>query len=149
MSRERPSTMDGDLHTVFGHPVPALYEAADLPGASPALIRALTLRSFLAVTEEQIDSIRDRVHADMAPDRDMSELSADKLHVDAQWLAAALDVRDGYRAALGELLRTMLPPHQRARPPHMAHLMATASPPPSSTAPAPLPHAGATRTRRP
>ncbi|MFD4994665.1 hypothetical protein [Streptomyces buecherae] len=148
MSRERPSTMDGDLHTVFGHPVPALYEEADLPGASPALIRALTLRSFLAVTEEQIDSIRNHVRADMAPDRDMSELSADKLHVDAQWLKTALDARDGYRAALADLLRTMPTPRQRARPPGVAQLKATASLPASRAAPMP-PRAAAARAPHP
>lgn len=48
-------------------------------------------------------------------DRDMGELSADKLRFEAQWLEAVLDARDGYRAALGELLRTMPPPDQ-ARP---------------------------------
>jgi hypothetical protein len=35
------------------------------------------------------------------------ELSADKLRFDPQWLEADLDARDGYRAALGGLLRTM------------------------------------------
>ncbi|MFF5719313.1 hypothetical protein [Streptomyces buecherae] len=137
MSRDRPSTMDGDLHKVFGHTVPVLYEAVDLPGASPALIRALTLRSFLAVTEEQVASIRDHVRADMAPARDMSELSADKLHVDARWLKTALDARDGYRTALAELLRTMPPPPQRARPPGVTQLKATACLPSSSAAPTP------------
>lgn len=42
-----------------------------------------------------------------AADRDMGLLSADDLRMDAQWLKAALAGRDGYVAALGELLRTM------------------------------------------
>lgn len=138
--------MDGDLEKVFGNPVPELYEVAAGPDASPALARALELRSFLALTEEQVARVRDRVHADMDPDRDMGELSADKLRFDAQWLEAALDARDSYRAALGELLRTMPPPDQRPRPVRMTQLRATAALPPSA-APAP-PRAGAARARR-
>ncbi|AWW42336.1 hypothetical protein [Streptomyces cadmiisoli] len=147
MSRDKASTMDGDLQKVFGKPVPELYEAAAGHDASPAFARALELRSFLALTEEQVARVRDRVHADMDPDRDMSELSADRLRFDAQWLDAALEARDGYRAALGELLRTMPPPAQQARPVRTAPLRVTATLPPS-TAPAP-PRAGAARGRRP
>jgi hypothetical protein len=146
MSRDKASIMDGDLQKVFGNPVPELYEAAVGHDASPALARALELRSFLALTEEQVARVRDRVHADMDPDRDMGELSADKLRFDAQWLEAALDARDGYRAALGELLRTTPAPDQRARPVRTAQLKITAPLPPSA-APAPPP-AGAAQTRR-
>ncbi|MFG3078252.1 hypothetical protein [Streptomyces sp. NPDC048225] len=147
MSRFKPSTMDADLEDVFGNPVPELYEAAAAPDASPALARALELRSFLALTEEQVARVRDRVHADMDPDRDMGELSADKLRCDAQWLEAALEARDGYRAALGELLRTMPPPDQEIRPVRLTQPRATATLPPSA-APAPQ-RAGAARARRP
>ncbi|MFI0776205.1 hypothetical protein [Streptomyces sp. NPDC021212] len=147
MSRFKTSTMDGDLRKVFGNPLPELYEVAAGPDASPALTRALELRSFLAAVEEQVARVRDRVHADMDPDRDMGELSADKLRFDAQWLEAALEARDGYRAALGELLRTMPPPDQRARPVRTTQLRATATLPPSA-APAPQ-RAGAARARRP
>ncbi|MFF3849601.1 hypothetical protein [Streptomyces sp. NPDC002328] len=147
MSRVKASTMDGDLQKVFGNPVPELYETAAGHDASPALARALELRSFLALTEEQVARVRDRVHADMDPDRDMGELSADKLRFDAQWLEAALDARDGYRAALGELLRTMPPPDRRARPVRTTQLRATATLPPSAV-PAP-PRAGAAQARRP
>ena len=147
MSRYKASTMDADLQKVFGNPVPELYEAATGPDASPALARALELRSFLALTEEQVARVRDRVHADMDADRDMGDLSADTLRFDAQWLEAALDARDGYRAALGELLRTMPPPDQQARPVRLNQLRATATLPPSA-APAPQ-CAGAARARRP
>ncbi|MBC9723767.1 hypothetical protein [Streptomyces sp. TRM68367] len=147
MSRVKASTMDGDLQKVFGNPIPELYDAAVGTDTSPALARALELRSFLALTEEQVARVRDRVHADMDPDRDMSELSADKLRFDAQWLEAALDARDAYRAALGELLRTMPPPDQRPRPVRTTQLRATATLPPSA-APAPQ-RAGAARARRP
>ncbi|MFF7476812.1 hypothetical protein [Streptomyces sp. NPDC008092] len=147
MSRDRASTMDADLQQVFGAPVPELYESAVGRDASPALTRALELRSFLALTEEQVARVRDRVHRDMDPDRDMGELSADKLRFDAQWLEAALDARDSYRAALGELLRTMPPPAQQARPVRTTQLKATVAVP-SSAAPAP-PGAGAARARRP
>ena len=139
--------MDGDLQKVFGNPVSELHEAAVGHDASPALARALELRSFLALTEEQVTRVHVRVHADMDPDRDMGELSADKLRFDAQWLEAALDARDGYRTALGELLRTVPPPDQRNRPVRAAQLRATAALPPPA-APAPQ-HAGAARARRP
>ncbi|MGC0342749.1 hypothetical protein [Streptomyces sp. SLBN-8D4] len=147
MSRFKTSTMDADLQKVFGNPVPGLHEAAAVPDASPALARALELRSFLALTEEQVARVRDRVHADMDPDRDMGELSADKLRFDAQWLEAALDARDCYRAALGELLLTMPPPDQRARSVRTTQLRAIATLP-LSAAPAPT-RAGAARARRP
>ncbi|MEU2222662.1 hypothetical protein [Streptomyces sp. NPDC018347] len=147
MSRDKASTVDAELHKFFGKPVSELYEAAADPGASPALARALELRSFLALAEEQVARVRDRVHADMDPDRDMGELSADKLRFDAQWLQAALEARDGYRAALGELLRTMPPPAQQGRPVRTAQLRATATLPPP-VAPAP-PSAGAARASRP
>ncbi|AJE87448.1 hypothetical protein SLNWT_7072 [Streptomyces albus] len=147
MSRDKASTMDSDLQSVFGHPVPELYERAVGPGVSPALLRALELRSFLALAEEQVARVRDRVHADMDPDRDMGELSAQNLRFDAQWLDAALDARDGYRTALGQLLRTMPPPDQRSRPLRTAQLRATAAGPPSA-APA-LSSASPARARRP
>ncbi|MET9818186.1 MULTISPECIES: hypothetical protein [unclassified Streptomyces] len=147
MSRDKATTMDADLQKVFGKPVLELYEAAADHDASPALARALELRSFLALTEEQAARVRDRVHADMDPDRNLGELSADKLRFDAQWLDAALEARAAYRAALGELLRTMPPPAQQARPVRTAQLRATATLPPSA-APAPQ-RAGAARARRP
>ncbi|MFJ8177662.1 hypothetical protein [Streptomyces sp. NPDC094469] len=139
--------MDSDLQQVFGAPVSELHEAAACPDASPALGRALELRSFLALTEEQVARVRDRVHADMDPDRDMGDLSSDQLRFDAQWLEAALEARDSYRTALGELLRTMPPPAQQPRPVRTAQLRATANLPPSA-APAPA-RAGAARARRP
>ncbi|MFD5161842.1 hypothetical protein ACFWMJ_27825 [Streptomyces hawaiiensis] len=147
MSRDKASTMDAHLQKVFGNPVPELYEAAVGHDASPALARALELRSFLALTEEQVARVRDRVHADMDPDRDMGELSADKLRFDAQWLEAALEARAGYRCALGELLRTMPPTAQQARPVRTAQVRATATLHPSA-APAPT-CSGAARARRP
>jgi hypothetical protein len=149
VSAQVPSSADGQLQEVFGAPVAALYANATGPDASPALARALELRSFLALTEEQVARVRDRVHADMDPDRDMGELSADKLRFDAQWLDAALEARDGYRTALGELLRTMPPLDQRPRPVRTAQPMTTAALLlPSLAASAPT-AAGAARARRP
>ncbi|MEV5843671.1 hypothetical protein AB0M32_17085 [Streptomyces sp. NPDC051985] len=147
MSRDRASTMDDDVQQVFGAPVSELYEAAVGHDASAALTHVLELRSFLALTEEQVARVRDRVHADMDPERDMGELSADQLRFDAQWLEAALEARDSYRAALGELLRTMPPPAQQARPVRTTQLKTTAAVP-SVAAPA-TQHAGAARARRP
>ncbi|MER6125758.1 hypothetical protein ABT173_24645 [Streptomyces sp. NPDC001795] len=143
--RLKPSSADDLLHQVFGVPVRGLYTAAVSPDASPALSRALELRSFLALAEEQVARVRDRVHEAMAADRDMDELSAEDLRMDAQWLEAALDARDGYRAALDDLLRTMPPPGQRTRAVRTAQpTLATVLPP---TAPAPN-GAGAARARR-
>ncbi|MGW3692373.1 hypothetical protein ACWD6U_00585 [Streptomyces sp. NPDC005149] len=147
MSRDKASSMDADLQKVFGRPLPELHESAIGPDASAALTRALELRSFLALTEEQVARVRDRVHADMDPGRDMGDLSADKLRFDARWLDAALDARNGYCAALGQLLRTMPAPEQQARPVRLTQPRATATLPPFA-APAPQ-RAGAARARRP
>ncbi|MCP3821419.1 hypothetical protein NLX86_25975 [Streptomyces sp. A3M-1-3] len=142
----KPSTVDGCLQEVFGAPVPELYETATRADASPAITRALELRSFLALAEEQVARVRDRVHDAMAPDRDMSELSAEDLRLDAQWLDAALDAHDGYRAALDDLLRTMPSPGQ-PWPVQLAQHKATTTLPPAVAAPAPQ-RAGAARARR-
>ncbi|MEH0658458.1 hypothetical protein QA860_12090 [Streptomyces stelliscabiei] len=112
---EKASSQDGLLEEVFGAPVRDLYAQAMGPGASAALVRALELRSFLVVAEGQVARVRDRVHEATAADRDMSELSADDLRFDAQWMEAALAGRAGYVAALGRLLRAMPPPGPAAR----------------------------------
>ncbi|MEU6612024.1 hypothetical protein ABZ922_44750 [Streptomyces shenzhenensis] len=145
--RLKPSTVDDRLAEAFGAPVPELYATVVTGDASPAVTRALELRSFLALAEEQVARVRDRVHADMAPDRDMSELSAERLRFDAQWLDAALYARDGYRAALEDLLRTM-PPRQQPRPVRIVQASISTTLPPAPAAPA-LSRAGAARPRRP
>ncbi|MGW3835918.1 hypothetical protein [Streptomyces microflavus] len=146
--RLKPSSADGQLQDVFGATVAELYGTALSPDASPALARALELRAFLSLAEEQVARVRDRVHSAMAPDRDMSELDAADLRFDAQWLDAALDARAGYRTALGDLLRTMPPLHQQARPVRLAQQTITTALPPASAASAP-PRAGAAQDRRP
>ncbi|MEU9397769.1 hypothetical protein AB0D86_48350 [Streptomyces sp. NPDC048324] len=145
--RDKRCTQDGRLREVFGAPVAELYETAAGPDASAALARALEMRSFLALAEEQVARIRDRVHEAMAPERAMDELSADQLRMDAQWLEAALSARDGYRTALGDLLRTM-PPGRQTRPVRMTQQTITTTLPPAMAAPAPQ-RAGAARERRP
>ncbi|MFF6772763.1 hypothetical protein ACFY8W_04280 [Streptomyces sp. NPDC012637] len=147
-ARLKPSTVDGRLREVIGAPVAKLYETAMSADASPAVTRALELRSFLALAEEQVARVRDRVHAAMAPDRDMGELSAETLRMDAQWLEAALDARDGYRAALDDLLRTMPPLVRQLRPVQFTQPKATIALPSAVAAPAPQ-RAGAVRARRP
>ncbi|MFD7013941.1 hypothetical protein [Streptomyces sp. NPDC059928] len=142
--RSKPSTADDRLHEVFGAPVAELHATATAGDASPALTRALELRSFLALAEEQVARVRDRVHEAMAPERDMDALSADDLRFDAQWLEAALDARDGYRTALGELLRTMPPVAQTARPVRITQPTVSTTLPPS-LAPA---HTAGARARR-
>ncbi|MET9294354.1 hypothetical protein [Streptomyces sp. NPDC003077] len=109
-ARTKPTSQDEALEQAFGAPVSDLYERAVRPDAPPALVRALELRSFLAVAEQQVARVRDRVHQATAADRDMDELSATDLRFDAQWMDAALAGRNGYLTALGELLRSMPPP---------------------------------------
>nr|WP_202536900.1 hypothetical protein [Streptomyces sp. SID8350] len=130
----------------FGASLRELYAQAAGPEASAALMRALELRSWLAVAEEQVARVRDRIHDATAADRDMGELSADDLRFDAQWMEAALSARDGYATALGELLRTMPPPGARPeRPVQLTGPKLTTTLP---SAPAPA-RAGAARGRRP
>ncbi|WP_405889809.1 hypothetical protein OG427_07095 [Streptomyces sp. NBC_00133] len=146
----KPTSKDAALEEAFGAPVPQLYAAATAGRASPALQRALHLRSFLTVAEEQVAVVRETIHQATSTDRDLSELSAEAMGFDAQWLEAALDARDSYTAALGELLRTMPPPGPAAaRPVQFAQpQITTARPPAAPVAPAPA-CAGAGRARRP
>ncbi|OAR22148.1 hypothetical protein A8W25_29565, partial [Streptomyces sp. ERV7] len=106
----RPSSQDALLEKVFGAGLEALHERAVGPGASPALVRALELRAFLAVAEVQVVRVRDRVRANMAPDAGLDTLDADALRFDVQWLEAAVEARSGYVTALSGLLAAMPPP---------------------------------------
>lgn len=142
----RPTSQDEALVQAFGASLSELYAQAAGPEASAALMRALELRSWLAVAEEQVARVRDRIHDATAADRDIGELSADDLRFDAQWLEAALSARDGYATALAGLLNTMPPPGTRpARAVQLAQPRLTTTLPP---APAPV-RAGAARARRP
>lgn len=142
----KPTSRDGVLAQAFGASLSELYAQAGNPKACTALTRALELRSFLAVAEEQVARVRDRIHDATAADRDMGELSADDLRFDVQWMEAALSARDGYATALGELLRTVPPPGVRPEwPVQLAQSRLTATLP---SAPAPV-RAGAVRARRP
>ncbi|GGL34611.1 hypothetical protein GCM10010095_19910 [Streptomyces anthocyanicus] len=143
-SRTRPSSADGRLTDLFGAPVADLYETATGPDASAALTRALELRSFLALAEEQVARVRDRVHHAMDPQRDMNDLSADDLREDLYWLEAAMDARHGYRSALGRLLRSMPPVDQprsvRLPRPTVTAAVPAAGPLPQRAGPAPARH---------
>ncbi|MFF3372066.1 hypothetical protein ACFYXF_03810 [Streptomyces sp. NPDC002680] len=114
---DKTSSQDNLLEQTFGAPVRDLYTQASDRDASQALRRALELRSFLVIAEEQVARVRDRVHEATAADRGMGELSADDLRFDSQWMEAALSGRNGYVAAIHQLLRTMPPrggaPHRR------------------------------------
>lgn len=109
----KPSSQDTVLEQVFGAPVEELYARAVRPDTSPVLVRALELRAFLAIAEEQVVWMRDRVHAAMAPGAGLDTLDADALRFDAQWLEAALAGRARYLTALGQLLGAMPPPTAR------------------------------------
>ncbi|MEU8954938.1 hypothetical protein AB0C93_11605 [Streptomyces sp. NPDC048518] len=142
----KPTSQDEALTQAFGASLSELYARAAAPEASAALTRALELRSWLALAEEQVARVRDRIHDATAVGRDMGELPADDLRFDAQWMEAALSARDGYATALGELLRTMPPPGAHpGRPVQLTGPQLTTMLPP---APAPA-RAGAARWRRP
>ncbi|WP_405729231.1 hypothetical protein OG885_09930 [Streptomyces sp. NBC_00028] len=141
---DKPSSRDAALQEGFGAEVAELYAQAARGEANAALQRALELRSFLALAEEQVARVRDRIHAETAADGDMDDLSAEKLRWDAEWMDAALAGRDGYTAALDELLRTMPAPNQ------VTSARAGLSPKIAATSPpAPVARAGAARMRRP
>lgn len=139
----KPTSRDEALVSAFGAPIAELYAQATDSAVSAALYRALELRSFLAVAEEQVARVTEQVRDTPVTDRDRGDRSPDDLRMDAAWLEAALAGRDGYVAALDELLRTMPTPEQ-----HPSH---TPKPhPPQIAPPAPAPiRAGAVRARRP
>ncbi|MGW2585322.1 hypothetical protein ACWCYZ_29070 [Streptomyces virginiae] len=125
----KPSSQDTHLEEAFGTPVAQLYAAAAAGTATPGVRRALELRSFLALAEEQAARVRDRVHQHTAPDADMSTLSASELRFDSQWMDAALSARTQYVTALRELLRAMPPPGTaREGPPKLDQPWATTRP---------------------
>ncbi|MFF3088666.1 hypothetical protein ACFVRB_27000 [Streptomyces nojiriensis] len=127
----KPTSQDAHLEEVFGNPVARLYEAAAAGTATPAVHRALELRSFLALAEEQVALVRDRVHSYTAPDADMGRLSASELRFDSRWMDAALSARTQYVAALRDLLRSMPPPGTaREGPPQFTQPRITTRPAP-------------------
>lgn len=112
----KPTSQDARLEEVFGAPLAQLYAAAAAGTATPAQQRALELRSFLALAEEQVTRVRERVHRNTAPDADMDSLSPSELRFDSEWMDAALSARAQYVTALSQLLRSM-PPPDSPRPP--------------------------------
>ncbi|MFJ5546719.1 hypothetical protein [Streptomyces sp. NPDC093225] len=118
----KPSSQDADLEEVFGASIAQLYASAAAGTSTPAEHRALELRSFLALAEEQVARVRDRVHRYTAPEADMNALSASELRFDSQWMEAALAARTQYVTALRQLLRVMSPSATgRERQPHSNH----------------------------
>ncbi|MFJ6783617.1 hypothetical protein [Streptomyces yangpuensis] len=103
----KPTTQDQAIESAFGHPVGLLHQRATSGLAEPALHRVMELRAFLAVTEEHLAWIRDRVHQSTARQRDLGELNPDDLRMDVQWLEAAVDARVGLLAALTNVLTSM------------------------------------------
>ncbi|MFI8103447.1 hypothetical protein [Streptomyces sp. NPDC086023] len=111
---DKMSSRDEALEDAFGAPLADLYAQAVRSGASPALTRALEVRAMLALSEEQVALVRDRVHASMAPTGDLDGLSAESLQTDVYWLDAALSGRRAYLKTLDALLTAMPPPPTRA-----------------------------------
>ncbi|WP_405421470.1 hypothetical protein [Streptomyces erythrochromogenes] len=127
----KPSSQDAHIEEVFGTPIAQLYAQAAAGTATPAAHRALELRSFLALAEEQVARVRDRVHCYTAPDADMGTLSASERRFDAQWMDAALSARGEYVTTLRDLLRAMPPPGTaRQGPPKLDQHGSPPAPPP-------------------
>ncbi|MFD5765378.1 hypothetical protein ACFWIN_06100 [Streptomyces sp. NPDC127049] len=103
----KPSSRDDRFAEVFGAPLDQLLAA---PAPSRHLREALELRAFLAVTEDHVGWVRDRVHKRSDPNRPMDELSEDALRMDAEWMRAALQARRGYLTALDKVLSAEPPP---------------------------------------
>ncbi|WP_435124542.1 hypothetical protein [Actinacidiphila sp. bgisy144] len=105
--RHKRSSRDGALASAFGGPIPELATKAMAPAVSTALRRALELRGFLAVVEDQVVRVRERVHRATAADRPLGDLTAADLCIDAVWLESALAARTAYIDALDQLLTAM------------------------------------------
>ena len=106
----KASSRDERFAEVFGAPLDQLLAA---PDPTRHLREALELRAFLAVTEQHVARVRDRVHERSAPDRPMDELSEDELRMDARWMEAALQARRGYLTVLDKVLRSEPPPEHQ------------------------------------
>ncbi|MFC9490079.1 hypothetical protein ACFTZM_28875 [Streptomyces hydrogenans] len=103
----KPSSRDDRFAEVFGAPLDQLLAT---PAPSRHLREALELRAFLAVTEDHVVWVRDRVHKRSDPNQPMDELSEDALRSDAEWMHAALQARRGYLSALDKVLSAEPPP---------------------------------------
>ncbi|MFB6991369.1 hypothetical protein ACFC0C_16220 [Streptomyces sp. NPDC056178] len=143
--KTKPTSRDAALEAYFGASIGQLYAEASAETTTPALVRALELRSFLALAEEQVARVRDRVHSSTSADRDMDELSSTDLRMDAQWMEAGLSARNEYASALAELLRTM--PSAVADPSRAAQFAQPKLI--ARTAPTPASRRGAVRARQP
>ncbi|MEI5100933.1 hypothetical protein RB200_23335 [Streptomyces sp. PmtG] len=88
--RYKKSSQDEALSLTFGASLSELYVQASNPAAPVALTRALVLRSWLALAEEQVVRVRDRVLDATAAHRDLGGQFSEDLRFDAQWLEAAL-----------------------------------------------------------
>ncbi|MFF7438998.1 hypothetical protein [Streptomyces sp. NPDC008122] len=128
----KKSSRDEALERAFGAPLADLYAQAGRPGASPALTRALEARAMLALAEEQVVRVRDRVHESMVPTGDLDGLPAETLQTDVYWLDAALDGRRGFIRTLDALLAAMPPPATRPT------TLTSSLPPAQPAAPAPV-----------
>ncbi|WP_455355358.1 hypothetical protein [Streptomyces sp. SYSU K217416] len=138
---DKSTSRDAALQEAFGAEIAALYAQSARGEANAALQRALELRSFLAVAEEQLE----QVHNIVESDGQMGELSSDDSHRHDQWIEAAVASCDLYGFALDELLLTMPPPSHPNVPRAGLRPKVTATAPPAPAGP----RAGAVRARRP
>ncbi|MFF4285643.1 hypothetical protein ACFY0R_09985 [Streptomyces sp. NPDC001633] len=100
-TRRSATSLDAQIEEAFGRPITALRHDLE----NPAVRRVLEIRAMLAVVEQHLDQIRDRLHTATAPDRNCAELADEDLTVDAEWLAAAGRSRNHHAQAITSLLR--------------------------------------------
>jgi hypothetical protein len=102
---QMPTSQDTRIEEAFGQPLAVLYARAAAGSATPGVQRALELRSFLAVIEDQAAKTRERVHQATRPADSLYGISPADLRFDVSFLEATLKAGVKHRETLEELLR--------------------------------------------
>ncbi|MGX1759885.1 hypothetical protein ACWIG5_23760 [Streptomyces lydicus] len=131
------TSLDTQVEEVFGRPITALYQDIE---TTPAVRRVLEIRAMLAVVEQHLDQIRDRLHTATAPNRNCAELADEDLTVDAEWLAAAGRSRNRHAQAITSLLRAEPPASHSNQARTASEATARSAPSPPLRASSVLPH---------
>jgi hypothetical protein len=104
-SADLPSSQDSRIEEAFGEPVTRLYAQAMAGSADPGVQKALELRSFLAVVEDQAVRTRDSIHQATDPAGELHAVSGADLRFDVRFLEATLKSAGKYIETLDELIR--------------------------------------------
>lgn len=121
-----PTSQDAVIEEAFGQRLPVLYARAAAGTATPAVHRALELRSFLAVVEDRAKATRARIHQATGTAAGLYELSTDDLRFDVSFLDASLRAGRKYVDALQEFVRTLPDQVPSRRPVSFSQHMAPA-----------------------